>query len=327
MFRKLVYLLLGSLLFTLPSMAQPVLSAATNCPLPGDIFVYHRCDTTGGVSVGASGAALTWDFSSLHELSTDTGFIHSCSSTTLCDSFPGSSFVQVNGDNYTYYDTSSTALYITGVALTGSTTYNLRYSNTELSLNYRLTYNNYYTDTGTGFDGYYSYLFVDTFKYDGYGTLILPSGTVHNVMRIHRNSFETITHASVTNIYRTEGYYWYVPNYHNNILNIEYYYTGNPAIANLSFCPPNEALGTSDLSPGTKPFYVYPNPATSELTIESNGRPGGDYTIINCLGQQVLANACTDAKTVVDISKLPPGVYHVRLKSGDNASAQTFVKQ
>ena len=45
-------------------LAQPTLTSVTNNPVVGDMLFYHVCDTT-GVNKGASGPAVTWNFSSL----------------------------------------------------------------------------------------------------------------------------------------------------------------------------------------------------------------------------------------------------------------------
>jgi hypothetical protein len=73
-----------------------------------------------------------------------------------------------------------------------------------------------------------------------------------------------------------------------------------------------------------KPFVVYPNPATDRLTVEFHSNPDGAMiALLNIYGQ-----CCTrinhpknTERAHIDISKLPRGIYFVRVTSGDRVMA------
>jgi hypothetical protein len=56
---------------------------------------------------------------------------------------------------------------------------------------------------------------------------------------------------------------------------------------------------------------VYPNPACTEVTIESTTK--GQLSILNLSGQQLITRQITEHKTQLDISALPVGVYFVMI--------------
>jgi hypothetical protein len=93
--------------------------------------------------------------------------------------------------------------------------------------------------------------------------------------------------------------------------------------------PLNELTSIANHYPGfTGPINIYPNPAFSHIVIETQTTPGVKtiLTVFNLNGQQVLEHLVIEPKTVVDIDKLPKGLYF--LKNTNNMTVQTgkFVK-
>ena len=73
---------------------------------------------------------------------------------------------------------------------------------------------------------------------------------------------------------------------------------------------------------------VFPNPATDKITVETSGASKGScLAIVNIEGQQLITRQITEAKTQIDISDLPSGVYFVRVSSERTVSIGKFVKQ
>lgn len=83
-------------------------------------------------------------------------------------------------------------------------------------------------------------------------------------------------------------------------------------------------LGTSSFE-ATK-FKMYPNPASSELTIEANSTIDS-ISITNMLGQEVAQKAAGNSVEIIDISNLQSGVYFLKVASEGNFSTQRFVKK
>jgi hypothetical protein len=71
---------------------------------------------------------------------------------------------------------------------------------------------------------------------------------------------------------------------------------------------------------------MYPNPATTNLTIE-NTDTIDSITIINTLGQEVLKTASTTSVVTLSVSDLQSGVYIVKIVSAGTTSTQRFIKK
>jgi hypothetical protein len=69
---------------------------------------------------------------------------------------------------------------------------------------------------------------------------------------------------------------------------------------------------------------VYPNPASSLITVEADELlTNCTFTIYNLHGQEVLRQRITQETTVLDISRLPPGIYFYRISNIDNRQSAT----
>ena len=83
--------------------------------------------------------------------------------------------------------------------------------------------------------------------------------------------------------------------------------------------------GTNDLSPLSNALKIYPNPTSNSITIET--RTKGSLTISNCSIQQILQREITEPTITIDVSKLPSGVYVVRLTSDNGVTMGKIIKQ
>lgn len=92
----------------------------------------------------------------------------------------------------------------------------------------------------------------------------------------------------------------------------------------------NVVNGVSELQGGN--VGMYPNPATDELHIVSQGLQGNFVAeIYDMLGQKVYSfkPQTSDLKpqTTIDISRLRPGIYNIEIISGDKRSSGRFMKK
>ncbi len=70
----------------------------------------------------------------------------------------------------------------------------------------------------------------------------------------------------------------------------------------------------------TEQLLIYPNPASTTLTIKSNSKLNSEIEILNCLGEIVLKQNYSES---IDVSKLIPGYYFIKV---DNSHSK-FVKE
>lgn len=84
---------------------------------------------------------------------------------------------------------------------------------------------------------------------------------------------------------------------------------------------PSTILQTVVVDPGIR---IYPNPAADQLTIQSLDQRICKIEVINILGQTVYTSQCNDDKTKIDVTKLPSGVYFLKINSSE---VRKFIKQ
>lgn len=91
------------------------------------------------------------------------------------------------------------------------------------------------------------------------------------------------------------------------------------------------ALGTAtkggeELITGNK-ISVFPNPAHNNVMIKMENVKGvADIRIFDIYGKMVVQQSTTRANTPIDITKLPRGIYMVRVKNGENENTVKVVK-
>ncbi|MFH0761406.1 MAG: Omp28-related outer membrane protein [Bacteroidota bacterium] len=96
----------------------------------------------------------------------------------------------------------------------------------------------------------------------------------------------------------------------------------------VNACKNNVAQAIQDISYCQPVFTVYPNPATDQLVIENPGNQGQDtwISIFNIQGQLFLKQPVTEEIARLDISRLPAGVYLVKLSGRNRAEVMKIVK-
>ncbi len=102
------------------------------------------------------------------------------------------------------------------------------------------------------------------------------------------------------------------------------YFDSNPAvITNTTKNTIGYTLGTNQIIT-TSGVIVYPNPATDQLTIDNLN--GGELTVLSMSGTELMKQKVTQSKATLDISKLPGGVYILRVLSNANNETIKFTK-
>jgi hypothetical protein len=108
-----------------------------------------------------------------------------------------------------------------------------------------------------------------------------------------------------------------------DVLRIKQWYTGNnfPSCLDVT----NSITNNSEMAIS---FMVYPNPASSDLTIAYKPETKNAVVeIFNSIGQQVKQIALVDENQQITIADLTNGLYILKLNDGKNSATQRFVKQ
>lgn len=86
-------------------------------------------------------------------------------------------------------------------------------------------------------------------------------------------------------------------------------------------------LGISEITSETKPpFFIYPNPTNSNVTIEMEGK--NTIELYNSEGKKLFSKLTSAQlnKTTITLSKYPTGLYFVVIKTNDNQYTHKIIK-
>lgn len=318
-----------SLLFLVARSQGPTLTFSNIAPVPGDIFTSFNADTT-GVSPQNAGAGQNWNFSGLNVLTSQTVFTYvQPSSTPYFASFPSATVAFTTGNLYSYIKAGPLEYSIIGIS---SNMYTMNYTDPDVLYSFPFSFGNNFTDSLAG-----SYLLsgnnyvrkgTRTVTADGWGTLILPSGTYNNTLRVKCiQDFIDSSAMGVSHIYNTT-YLWYDGINKTPMLNIlksTVTRNGTPVYGNFVAV----SAGASGISekPGLGPVvHLFPNPATDAIHVKLNKLSAFKMEIITLAGNIIFSKtSCSDNETT-DISRYPEGIYFVRIISDGDASVVKFLK-
>lgn len=322
---KKIYTLLLLSAGIIPAIAQPTLTSSMNFQ-PGDMFSFTNMDTV-GVTPGASGANVTWNFASLTSGSTGSLIYVDAATTPNASTFPNADVAAVDASStYQYYSTGSI---LADEGIYGGTTY-ITYSDPANFLVFPVSYNDTYTDnfSGSGSLGGnpVTRTGTTTTTADAHGTLILPFGTYNNVIRLKTVQSNT-TVTSFGNIIQDITYYqWYDGTYKFPILQIMYSTstfmgTTTPANSVLTSTP------TTGIKEATneRSFAMYPNPATSSITINNGNDVIESVSILSLNGSVALEIKGGNSVISTDISSLAKGMYQVRVVDASGVRFQKLL--
>lgn len=326
---RLLLLLLIGVFFAAELNAQHTLTTEY-FPSIGSEFTFRRTSTQGfQIPDGVlTGNGYTWDYSSLPDTgSTLTIRYIDPASTPYTSNFPDANLaLQIQKrdslDHYTYFLSNSSGFITLGEVSEQQqvsaviTFYEPAVRLPDLPLEYMDSANGW-TDLNGQFAGNttmdYSYV------YDGYGTLILPTGTFDQVVRL-----KTITNSkgyTIDQSAETTRYSWLsAQGGHELLVFTEQIVTGfSPSrgssfLYNMDATPVALAHGSFDQNVMT----VFPNPAVNNISLA--GLPSGasiHVAIHNLSGQAVVSKTITTSNGVagLDLAGIASGLYLVQAQS------------
>ncbi|HNK43055.1 MAG TPA: hypothetical protein PL002_17835, partial [Flavobacteriales bacterium] len=189
---------------------QVTLSSGTADPSAGDALTLSTCSW---VDPGPAGTNITWAQPDLEVLSTNVSNYVSVASTGLAGTYPNATVAyDGGGGTYLFYREAATGYEQDGFVLN---MYSATCLDRLLLLPYPLSYGNTWSDnaTCTVTDGSTSWArtMSVTGTADGWGSIILPAGTVTNVLRVHwvENMVDNQYDPPSTTVF--DYYSWYRP--------------------------------------------------------------------------------------------------------------------
>jgi hypothetical protein len=330
--KKLIftYFLLFAALGAFPQ--GPTLTSSNSAPQPGDSFTRYNADTT-GVVPGDPGTGKIWDFSSLVLQTSYLTYNYVDPSTTPYGAlFPDATVSYSNDPIYGYYKVTSSEYEIIGLSSSLNSWF---YSNPEIMFSYPFSYGSNLVDSlyATSF-----YLGINHYRIgtrttvaDGYGTLILPSGTYDNMLRV--KVIQNYSDSSSTKVVHVYGvtYSWYdgvnkTPAFMISTLsNTVDGTTTSVKMVNIS----SAVNGVADNKTRIEAIVLYPNPSNNKVSIilpDTWATIDNIISVYNTGGLLMSQQHIRNKSIELDISTLPGGIYIINITNDKNTMVSKLIK-
>jgi hypothetical protein len=314
------------------SFAQPTLTGTSNNPSSGEAFMQHTVDAA-TFNQGSSGANVTWDFSNIVVTGSPyTSTFVNASSLSNVAQFNGVPNLAVDdGANQSYWLTNANVQSIVGVVQGANDIVDNYYSDPRELLVFPLTYGSSYNETMDGVQdnniGGFQMLRTGTITIEGdaHGVLIMPYGTVNNVLRIkvttvYSDEFQGNIVASYVDVH----YMWYSASSHMPLLQYHDFTFAGQQVFSANYLDP-QGINISEYSNIGSSVQVYPNPATDVVNVQFSLSTSADVTIVvtDLLGKEVMNITREGAMSgihnePIDINGLDNGMYLISIISGDD---------
>lgn len=311
-------LLLSAMLLASASIfAQPIIQSSDFYPTIGEAFTLNY---GAYISPGAAGNNVTWDLSGLAASSTVT-----VSALAANPGFPGTDLtLTYSGQSSLYVDFTPTEYLIDGMFQIPSNT-TITYSDPMKYYEFPMSMSGSYTDnfaatfTSSGFN--FSRSGTITCEVDGYGTLITPSGTYTNVLRVHSVQDYTDSYSMGSLDVTIDNYTWIKAGFHQELAMVQTMTSDVGSGSSAYYASNTLGLDNNEFSS----LKLYPNPAQSNLKIDLD-TPVDQVQVTDLNGR--LVDVSFDKGTrILDISPLNSGIYYVTIYSNNTSSVRKIVKQ
>lgn len=306
-------------LITSAAHAQPTLTAATSTPQAGTTFTVHFGPY---VQPGSAGPDRTWDLSALSTDSSLTAQYVNAANTTNGAQFPTATIAEVNDQVTQYYRVASDGIHFAGsddgtslIVHTPQGTY----------LPFPCTFGTTWSSPQNA-----TFMFDETEvertgtftgEVDGYGTLVMPDGSIPNVLRVHWThelvddlGFFSIDHTYDSYAFFVAGQAWPIAELATSTLD----FGGGPTTQQFSRWSGD--ISTSFFSRSQVQLSVFPNPATDALNImwPADFGPRAAVSIMDAAGRAIMLgryDAVEGRTQRIDIRAFRPGRYQLIIVS------------
>lgn len=292
---KLLVTAAVSFLFTGALLAQPVISDGSKMPAPG--FSAAVSAAMGG-SIGNPGADQVWDFSAISFTPVGMMTVIDPATSPYASSYPDADYAYSFANTYTYVNTTAEKSEVAAYSITAPGSGADMSPNPRSVLSYPFTFGSSVTDTWQKVGSNPNEV---TITYDGYGTLITPTTTYQNVVRVKESYGDG------------DDYQWYIT---DPLISIMVYDHNTNAFYHTAAAPKAQVAASRSLAAS-----VYPNPADRYLKIDLTGIElphGATITIMDVAGRKLQTRVLTNAQTTLSIEHLNAGSYLYEIRSAGN---------
>lgn len=309
-------LLLSALLLASASIfAQPTIQSSDFYPTIGESFSLNYGNY---VSPGSGGNNVTWDLSGMSSSSVIT-----VNALAPSSSFPTSTMhLEYVGQSSLHTNLTSTEFLVVGETTSSATA---NYTDAKKLYQFPMTNGASYADNFSGSIVSSGVTFSRTgsvtSEVDGYGTLITPSGTYTNVVRVHSVHTSNDTYMGQTITGTIDMYSWIKAGVHIELAVVqEITAMGNTQTVGWYS---SNTLGISDNTINT--LVMHPNPAQDIVSLQHE--QDIDHVEVRDLNGRLAAVEFNAANNSIDVSRLSTGVYYVTVYSNNASTVQKLMKR
>jgi hypothetical protein len=311
-------------LFVARAAAQEITSGQASF-LPGETFLMHSGPW---VDPGPAVEDYVWDFSTFASSSDVPQVFVAPGSTLYGGSFPSATVAQEAGPNaWGYYRGTADAFEQLGVRSANQSV--ICGAGDEITvIPYPLSYGN---GTNTEFvcDGV---TFGETFDRvgnvsitaDGYGDIVLPYGTISNVLRVYWEQNYTDVGNNVDDFGYLTNYFWYKPGVHCPVMAI-YHIETFSVYLEYTWMADQFSIGIEEALRNDIGVELYPNPASQSVSVVLGSKGHVRLAMIDGTGKTVRMvdlgdRAAGIQKEEISLEGLAPGPYTVRVTDDHGGS-------
>ncbi|MEO5644931.1 MAG: T9SS type A sorting domain-containing protein [Bacteroidia bacterium] len=323
------------------SLAAQITLTQSDFPVAGDVFTLHLSDTT-GVQPGNAGTGINWNFvSSDSSVGTMVDSFKTVMNTPYSASYPQANLalheISPTVNYFVYFNVNASSADRVGNADLINV---ITYTNPATQYIFPITYGTNSSDT-------YSASYVDansgstvhvhgsgTMNADATGTIVLPSGTYNNVLRVHYTRTEHDTIFTVANgnfpVTVTESFYlWYQAGEYYPIFHLQMV-TNQVASGPVTH---KKVVGwrAGNLSAGImentlSTVRVYPIPATDKIFIEATDHLIKTVSLFDLGGKAVQTANVQGANSEMRLDGLGAGTYFLVVTFSDGKTETQLIQ-
>jgi len=341
----LISLGIGATLINISYAQSPIITSTNQLHAIGDSTVYVDANSFGFDPIPAGGANINWNYASLV---TSGGITFSYDDPTNADTsayeFPTANEAMA----------SSAAVGHEWFLSSSNSIKRLGYSNPSASAGGDIIYTNggfvryqfpfqagdswfttsYHGTTTINFAGSDSTV-VENGNYsasvDAYGTVVLPSGTVSNVVRVHvLESFDLNIYmfgtVAVSQALNDDYYFWFADNIKDPILIYGTTVSGSSTTTVLRYQAVGIITSTKE-NDFENIVKVYPNPSDGVFNISMSDLKNETYklNVLNIVGEKVYSQTIKNNKEQINLSALNKGVYFLNVSNSKLNHTQKII--
>lgn len=289
------------------TVAQPTFTYNDFAPQAGDQYTVNNAQY---LSPGNAGTFQTWNFSGAIQSGTATYSVTDVTSIPAGSQYPTAT-LGIGTGGYEMIQRTWNEYNCVGNTITPSMA-DFIYADPEKRFIFPMEFNDTYSDLFSGVSNATQTIYRSGFTLvscDGFGTVITPTATYSNAVRIHRTVMWTDSSQTGSDTCTGDYYYWFAAGYRYPVAQIWSVTCTGGASTGAMFLQ-SITIGVEESLANS--LSAFPSPFTSALTVTvADEAIGSSLEIHNVCGQIVLSVLITASEMKLNCEALRPGIYFV----------------